>query len=106
MVISPYSTAIRMVIQPNDGVGGVGLTPRLSITVGGETRGWKEGEAIVFDDSFEHEVTHSGKIHHPRIGVTSLHPGQDGNFLARQLNDCHNVEIMLTRWMMLMPRCV
>lgn len=27
-----------------------------SITVGGETREWTEGEALVFDDSFEHEA--------------------------------------------------
>lgn len=37
---------------------GLVVPPGLSITVGGETRGWTEGEAIVFDDSFEHEVAH------------------------------------------------
>lgn len=31
-----------------------------SIRVGSETREWQEGKCIVFDDSFEHEVWHTG----------------------------------------------
>ncbi|KAH3748956.1 hypothetical protein DPMN_183445 [Dreissena polymorpha] len=30
------------------------------IRVGNETRTWKEGKFIIFDDSFEHEVWHDG----------------------------------------------
>jgi len=32
------------------------IPPECSIRVGDETRGWKEGECIVFDDTFEHEA--------------------------------------------------
>jgi hypothetical protein len=40
------------------------LTPSLT----GEQRQWKQGEVIVFDDSFEHEVWHNGS----RCGVTAM----------------------------------
>lgn len=58
-----------------------------SIRVGSETRSWQEGKCIVFDDSFEHEVSHVGNesrfvlvldIWHPdlsreeTIAITSL----------------------------------
>jgi len=26
-----------------------------AFTIGGETRGWRPGQAVLFDDSFEHE---------------------------------------------------
>ena len=32
------------------------LAPDCALRVGSETRPWKEGEALVFDDSFEHEA--------------------------------------------------
>jgi len=32
------------------------IPPECGIRVGDETRGWKEGECIVFDDTFEHEA--------------------------------------------------
>ncbi|MGH8398738.1 MAG: aspartyl/asparaginyl beta-hydroxylase domain-containing protein, partial [Gammaproteobacteria bacterium] len=32
------------------------IPPDCGIRVGNETRGWKEGECIVFDDTFEHEA--------------------------------------------------
>tara|TARA_R110002033_G_scaffold17640_1_gene47737 strand:+ start:470 stop:1537 length:1068 start_codon:yes stop_codon:yes gene_type:complete len=32
------------------------LPPDCALRVGGETRPWKEGEALIFDDSFEHEA--------------------------------------------------
>ena len=31
-----------------------------AIRVGGETRAWRDGDALVLDDSFEHEVWHNG----------------------------------------------
>ena len=39
------------------------------IKVGGETRPWKEGQCLVFDDSFEHEVQ---VVQGPRV-VLLLH---------------------------------
>ena len=30
--------------------------------VGGVSRGWEEGRCVVFDDSFEHEVSHHGPV--------------------------------------------
>jgi aspartyl/asparaginyl beta-hydroxylase (cupin superfamily) len=32
-----------------------------SIRVGEETRVWQDGKVLIFDDSFEHEVTHEGR---------------------------------------------
>ena len=32
------------------------LPPDCALRVGGETRPWQAGEALVFDDSFEHEA--------------------------------------------------
>lgn len=32
------------------------IPPDCSITVGGETRTWQEGRALIFDDSFEHQA--------------------------------------------------
>ena len=40
---------------------GVVIPPGCSIRAGEEWRGWKEGECIVFDDSWEHEVQHKGR---------------------------------------------
>ena len=39
---------------------GVVIPPGCSIRAADETREWTEGECIVFDDSFEHEVHHRG----------------------------------------------
>lgn len=52
------------VIPPHVGLANTKLAVHLalvipegcSITVGGESRGWEEGRALVFDDSFEHEA--------------------------------------------------
>lgn len=56
------------VIPPHVGLANTKLAVHLalvipagcSITVGGETRGWEEGRALVFDDSFEHEARNAG----------------------------------------------
>jgi TPR repeat protein len=49
--------------------------------VGDEWRAYAEGRAMVFDDSFEHEVVHSGEqprfvlyavLHHPDLGTPTL----------------------------------
>jgi len=56
-------------IPPHHGLGNYKLVVHLplvipdscSIRVGAETRGWRKGECLVFDDSFEHEAwNHSG----------------------------------------------
>lgn len=39
---------------------GLAIPEGCRIRVGNETRTWTEGESIVFDDSFEHEVWHDG----------------------------------------------
>lgn len=41
------------------------IPPDCGIRVGTETRGWKEGECIVFDDTFEHEAWN--KSEHTRV---------------------------------------
>ena len=35
---------------------GLSVAPGAAIRVGNETRPWLEGSALIFDDSFEHEV--------------------------------------------------
>ena len=49
--------------------------------VGDESRAYAEGRAMVFDDSFEHEVVHGGAqprfvlyavLHHPDLGTPRL----------------------------------
>ncbi|XP_060537359.1 aspartyl/asparaginyl beta-hydroxylase isoform X2 [Cylas formicarius] len=39
---------------------GLKVPPNTLLRVGEETRSWKEGDVIIFDDSFEHEVWHNG----------------------------------------------
>ena len=36
------------------------LPPGCGFRVGGETRAWREGELLVFDDSIEHEARNDG----------------------------------------------
>ena len=52
-----------------------------TIRCGTEAREWAEGECIVFDDSFEHEVIHGGEadrfvlytvVHHPELGTPQM----------------------------------
>ena len=56
--------------------------------VGGEWREYEEGRALVFDDSFEHEVVHEGSadryvlyavLHHPGLGEPELYPEPAGD---------------------------
>jgi len=44
------------------------------IRVGGETREWREGRCLVFDDSFEHEVWHDGDAARVVLLVRFWHP--------------------------------
>ena len=70
------------------GLAGLGLA---EIRVGGTWRKWGVGEAIVFDDSFEHEVRNNGSAHpravlivhfpHPQL----MPPGSNGARLAEDM---------------------
>ena len=70
------------------GLAGLGLA---EIRVGGTWRKWGVGEAIVFDDSFEHEVRNNGSAHpravlivhfpHPQL----MPPGSNGARLAQDM---------------------
>ncbi len=51
------------------------------LRVGTEKRGWREGKAFAFDDSFEHEVEHAGErtrvvlvvdVWHPSLGAGDI----------------------------------
>jgi hypothetical protein len=42
--------------------------------VGTEKRSWKAGECLVFDDSFEHEVQHLGRVPRAVLLVDCWHP--------------------------------
>ena len=70
------------------GLAGLGLA---EIRVGGTWRKWSVGEAIVFDDSFEHEVRNNGSAHpravlivhfpHPQL----MPPGSNGARIAEDM---------------------
>jgi aspartate beta-hydroxylase len=51
------------------------------LRVGTEKRGWREGKAMAFDDSFQHEVEHAGErprvvlvvdVWHPSLGADDI----------------------------------
>jgi aspartyl/asparaginyl beta-hydroxylase (cupin superfamily) len=57
------------------------------ITVGGEARAWADGELLIFDDSFEHSVAHTGTGERLILIADVLHPqleGTPGAHYARQ----------------------
>ena len=45
------------------------------VRVGDEWREWREGECLVFDDSWEHEVVHEGKLDRVVLLLNFWHPG-------------------------------
>ncbi|XP_029839762.4 aspartyl/asparaginyl beta-hydroxylase, partial [Ixodes scapularis] len=53
---------------------GLVVPPRVRIRVANETREWKEGKVLVFDDSFEHEVWHEGDRFRLVLIVDFWHP--------------------------------
>ena len=57
---------------------GLQVPDKTFIRVGEETRSWKEGEWLIFDDSFEHEVWHNG------TSVRLVLIGKDLIFLSNQ----------------------
>ncbi len=44
---------------------GLSIPEQTGIKVGGETRQWREGRTLIFDDSFEHEAWNAGTV--PRV---------------------------------------
>lgn len=50
-----------------------------TITCGGETRTWVEGKCLVFDDSYEHEVTHDGDADRIVLLVNFWHPALEAS---------------------------
>lgn len=53
---------------------GLIVPPDTEIRVGTETRTWREGEWLIFDDSFEHEVRHLGSAFRLVLIVDVWHP--------------------------------
>jgi hypothetical protein len=53
---------------------GLEVPEGVALTVAGETRAWKEGECLVFDDSFEHSVRHAGRVRRAVLLVDCWHP--------------------------------
>jgi len=45
-----------------------------TLTVGAAGHLWRQGEAMVFDDAFEHSVVHQGTLPRYVLGVMFLHP--------------------------------
>lgn len=53
---------------------GLIVPPDPRIKVGNETRAWKRGKFIIFDDSFEHEVWYEGSGFRLVLIVDFWHP--------------------------------
>ena len=56
---------------------GLIVPPGTRIRCGDQTREWKEGECLVFDDSFEHEVWHEGAADRIVLIADMYHPDVD-----------------------------
>ncbi len=56
----------------------VGLSvPEISashLVVAGEARSWAEGKALLFDDSYEHQVSHRGRFQRSILDIVIMHP--------------------------------
>jgi hypothetical protein len=75
-----------VVLPPHFGVSNIKLTVHVpidlppqgcSITVAGETRHWREGEFLVFDDSFEHSAENLSDRSRTVLIFDVWHPGLD-----------------------------
>ena len=77
-------TEANTIISPHCGSSNLRLRHHLSvyvpepkavkIRVGDEWRYWQQGKTMVFDDSFEHEVIHEGKMLRVILSVDTWHP--------------------------------
>jgi aspartate beta-hydroxylase len=52
---------------------------RVTLTVAGDTRSWREGRCLAFDDSFVHEVRHDGQQSRVVLSVDLWHPALSDN---------------------------
>ena len=53
---------------------GLDVPPGTSFRVGNETRTWHEGKTLIFDDSYQHEVWHTGTTPRTVLLVCFYHP--------------------------------
>lgn len=65
---------------------GIVIPSGCTIRCGEEWRGWKEGECIVFDDSWEHEVFHRGDSDRIVLLINFWHPDLPADQRRIQLN--------------------
>ena len=73
---------------------GLRIPPGTRIRVGEETREWRQGECLVFDDSFEHEVWHEGDSERIVLICDMWHPQLDVDAMARELLDSEQLEAL------------
>ena len=53
---------------------GIEVPAGVHLTVAGETRSWKQGRCLAFDDSFAHAVRHEGESRRVVLIVDTWHP--------------------------------
>jgi aspartyl/asparaginyl beta-hydroxylase (cupin superfamily) len=66
---------------------GLSVPPRCTLQVGGETRTWQEGRAMIFDDSFEHSVSNESDQPRYALILDVFHPAlsdADVSWVERQ----------------------
>ncbi len=76
-VLTPGSTSRRTADRSTRGCAVISASKSpdgCRIRVGSETRSWEEGKCLVFDDSFEHEVWHSGDATRTVLVLDVWHP--------------------------------
>lgn len=69
---------------------GIEVPPSCGMRVGSETRQWRAGECLVFDDSWEHEVWNGGCVSRVVLLVNFWHPDlqpEEWAELAQELQD-------------------
>jgi len=65
---SSYDTGVHL---------GLIVPPGTRLRCGDEVREWREGECLIFDDAFEHEVWHEGTSDRIVLIADALHPDVD-----------------------------
>ena len=76
----PSNTRLRLHV-------GLSVSGNAGIRVGNESRHWREGEALLFDDSFEHEVWNEGDAPRLIFIVDAWHPDLDTEQRRRAVLD-------------------
>ena len=83
---------------------GLAVPQGASLTVGGETRHWEEGKCLIFDDSFEHSVEHTGSEPRLVLIVDVWHPAMGHVDRARSVTPPNGENGMLQRYLDLHQR--